>query len=823
MDCVADFKKRKYVLWNVSSKKTPMLKGGYGGGWNKITHDEAKQYWGQSQNWGMRTGRQENGDYIIGLDFDMWVKEGLTYVASQNTRDLFAKQQEINPDNIGVFESSTQLNRGVLVNIKKSKKLMKIMDELPLNIQRTNYCLEILNGFNMILPPSITPCKIDKKPVRPRKFMGENMIYDIEDNEDAMVSFIAEYIAGYRKDKGENKKKQYKSKKVSKAIGDYQEAIEDEPDEDYIKYVDLVNPFLNCLKDFRYTKYEDWWKIGTALKNSFGDAGLTPFIKFSKKICKDDEQQKGKYVEEDCKKYWATWGNREDYEGLNVNWIMSVAQKDNEDKFGELLLQYENKKEKYELNMKAKEFEKYVRKVLEPPVWLKKHRKTGEWEMVKHEEKGKSDIRHIFSELGFSREFIKLYTEEYDEKNYYDFMDFIPDIKFEEYDEKTKTKTFNSFKGFDNLNYNEPISPSDKKKYIDMFETHIKTMGNGDPNAILMIRNYFTNMIWDTLNKVNICLVVKGLQGSGKTSLYHQGEALIGARYSYSIENMNYIFGDKNPMLKDKIFINIDEMDKKAISIFMERFKKFITDTKMTIRDLYMSPYECANYIRFMITTNNDELFKVSGTDRRFYIINCSSDKIGNELWFNELYGYFKNPAYLKTILEYLKENFESQAYKEFSFEKHQKDCKTEFHLSVIGINKTTFAEFLEDMVINWDDEEMETLTPNQLKNKWIEFCNAAEYNPRSMTYEPIKTKLQIINRKFYTQNEERKRIWKLNKKQIYDWLVATKNWSGDFDYEGTKIEVCDMIDDEPEPEPEPEPKPEPKKKKKVIIKKKKK
>jgi hypothetical protein len=818
MDCVADFKKRKYVLWNVSSKKTPMLKGGFGGGWNKITHDEAKQYWGQSQNWGMRTGRQENGDYIIGLDFDMWVKEGLTYVASQNTRDLFAKQQEINPDNIGVFESSTQLNRGVLVNIKKSKKLMKIMDELPLNIQRTNYCLEILNGFNMILPPSITPCKIDKKPVRPRKFMGENMIYDIQDNEDAMVSFIAEYIAGYRKDKGENKKKQYKSKKVSKAIGDYQEAIDDEPDEDYIKYVDLVNPFLNCLKDFRYTKYEDWWKIGTALKNSFGDAGLTPFIKFSKKICKDDEQQKAEYVEEDCKKYWATWGNREDYEGLNVNWIMSVAQKDNEDKFGELLLQYQNKKEKYELKMKAKEFEKNVRKVLEPPVWLKKHRKTGEWEMVKHEEKGKSDIRHIFSELGFSREFIKLYTEEYDEKNYYDFMDFIPDIKFEEYDEKTKTKTFNSFKGFSNLNYDETISVEDKNKYINLFENHIKIMGNGDENAIVMIRNYMTNLIWDTLNKVNICLIISGLEGSGKTSLYQLIEALIGERYTYSIENLDYIFGDKNPMLRDKLFINIDEMDNKTINKFMERFKKFITDSKMTIRDLYMSPYECGNFIRFMITTNNPQLFKTSMSDRRFYMMLCSAEMIGNTKYFAEFYSSLQNPAYLKTILEHLKENFESQAYKEFSFEKHQKDCKTEFHLSNVGISRTTFAEFLEDMVINWDDEEMETLTPIELKNKWIDFCNAAEYNARSLTYDAIKSKLEIINRKFYTQNEERKRIWKLNKKQIYDWLITTKNWSGDFDYEGTKIEVCDMIEDEPEPEPEPQPQP---KKKKVIIKKK--
>ena len=151
MDCVAEFKKRKYVIWNVSTKKIPMLKDGIARNWNKITHKEAKLYWGQSKNWGMRTGRQENGDYIIGLDFDMWVKEGLTYVVSQNTRDLFAKQQEINPNNIGVFESSTQLNRGVLVNIKKSKKLMKMMDELPLNIQRTNFCLEILNGFNMIL------------------------------------------------------------------------------------------------------------------------------------------------------------------------------------------------------------------------------------------------------------------------------------------------------------------------------------------------------------------------------------------------------------------------------------------------------------------------------------------------------------------------------------------------------------------------------------------------------------------------------------------------------------------------------------------------
>ena len=95
--------------------------------------------------------------------------------------------------------------------------------------------------------------------------------------------------------------------------------------------------------------------------------------------------------------------------------------------------------------------------------------------------------------------------------------------------------------------------------------------------------------------------------------------------------------------------------------------------------------------------------------------------------------------------------------------------------------------------MINWNEDEMETLTPIQLKNKWIEFCVGGEYNARSMTYDTIKAKLEIINRKFYHQNKERKRIWKLNKEQIYDWLVLTKNWSGDFDYEGTKINVCDM------------------------------
>ena len=75
MDLINEFKKRRYVIWNVNENKLPIVGTG-DAGWSKISFDNVKQYWrNNTHNWGFRTGLQTNGDYIIGLDFDMWYKK----------------------------------------------------------------------------------------------------------------------------------------------------------------------------------------------------------------------------------------------------------------------------------------------------------------------------------------------------------------------------------------------------------------------------------------------------------------------------------------------------------------------------------------------------------------------------------------------------------------------------------------------------------------------------------------------------------------------------------------------------------------------------
>ena len=67
-----------YTIYNLTSSKEPYdsKKKQLLGCWNVMTADEFKEtidY--KCENWGIRTGRQENGKHIIVLDFDMWYKK----------------------------------------------------------------------------------------------------------------------------------------------------------------------------------------------------------------------------------------------------------------------------------------------------------------------------------------------------------------------------------------------------------------------------------------------------------------------------------------------------------------------------------------------------------------------------------------------------------------------------------------------------------------------------------------------------------------------------------------------------------------------------
>lgn len=669
----------KYLVYNVNQLKLPLLGSG-NDGWSKITFDNALKFHDyNSENWGIRTGIQPNDKYVIGLDFDMWYKVGGEYISSENTRKLFKEFERLNNNKEGLFSSSTELNRGCLVDITKSKKIQEI---IRINgkgkIEKKDYHLEVLTSFNMVLPPTSTKCKIRKTITDKRTFLGEKHFLEIEED-----SELEQFIFNYLDDatpKNKLTKGHMRNKEQKEVFFKFEES---DKKETYIKHSKSIIHFLNNINFDRVINYNEWYKIGYCLKNSYGEDGLELFKEFSKR---DFEG----YNENEIIKYWNSWSS-DKYPLLNSNYIISCLRYDNPEKFIYCLIKLEEEIQEELFEQLKIKFEENVRKVLEPSIWIKKNRKTKNWEMTTL-----GDILHCYSELKpFNEVFITAYAK-CDTKNYYDGIDFIPKIDL---DKEEGFKTFNLFDGFW-VNKIEKENVEKKQHYIDLFKKHIHYLSNENETTKNFLLQWIAHLLLNTHKKSTICLVIQGDEGSGKTSLFelirHMMQKKEKDKYCYmTARPEKTIFERFNDVLLNKILVNINEPDFNSFKGSFEEFKSMITDSQLSIESKGLPKISIGNHMSFMLTTNNEKLFTLSATDRRFYFIKTSDYLVGNQDYWNEYYDSFDDDCFFKYIMEYLKEVIDY----DFNFQKNQRENKNEFHKLLVEDSKNPFYEFLQNMI----------------------------------------------------------------------------------------------------------------------------
>jgi len=669
----------KYLVYNVNQLKLPLLGSG-NDGWSKITYDDTLKFHDyESENWGFRTGIQPNDKYVIGLDFDMWYKEGGEYISSENTRKLFKEFERLNNNKDGLFSSSTELNRGCLVDITKSKKIQEI---IKINgkgkIEKKDYHLEVLTSFNMVLPPTSTKCKIRKTITDKRTFLGEKHFLEIEED-----SELEQFVFNYLDDatpKNKLSKNQMRSKEQKEVFFKFEES---DKKETYIKHSKSIIHFLNNINFDRVINYNEWYKIGYCLKNSYGEDGLELFKEFSKR---DFEG----YNENEIIKYWNTWSS-DKYPLLNSNYIINCLRYDNPEKFIYCLTKLEGEIQQEIFDDLKIKFEENVRKVLEPSIWLKKNRQYKKWEIS-----DLSDITHCYSEIKpFSRDFIDAYNK-CNEKNYYDCIDFIPRLDFQENED---LKIFNLFDGFW-VNSIEKTNEDKKQKYINLFKKHIHYLSNEDETTKKFVTQWVAHLLLNTHKKSTICLVIQGEEGGGKTSLYEligkmmQNENL--DKYCYmTADPQNTIFDKFNDVLLNKLLVNINEPEYNDFKKNFDKFKCMITDKSLGIESKGQPKLSIQNHATYILTTNNEKLFSLSTTDRRFYFIKTSDYLIGNQDYWDDYYNCYEDECFFKYIMEYLKEVIDY----DFNFKKNQLENKTEFHKLLVEDSKNPFYEFLQNVI----------------------------------------------------------------------------------------------------------------------------
>lgn len=257
------------------------------------------------------------------------------------------------------------------------------------------------------------------------------------------------------------------------------------------------------------------------------------------------------------------------------------------------------------------------------------------------------NLKNAFNDLFFINDsgnkvkFMKLYDETQHKIKYSKF-NFEPNKKF-------KDDEYNLFKGFiyddDNNDY--------EQETVNIFLNHLKYICNNDEISYNYLVNWFSHIIQKPEQKTNVAVVFYSItEGIGKntiTDIY--GELLQG--YTSMFRDTNSLVDRFNGEMLGKLLCIGDEINARAEDIANE-LKNIITRQKEVIEFKNKDKFEVYDYKNYIFTTNNENVFKVSNSDRRYFFIECPEDKQTIE-YYEKLVDFKKSSKSLKQLFNYFK------------------------------------------------------------------------------------------------------------------------------------------------------------------------
>ena len=176
------------------------------------------------------------------------------------------------------------------------------------------------------------------------------------------------------------------------------------------------------------------------------------------------------------------------------------------------------------------------------------------------------------------------------------------------------------------------------------FLNHLKIMVNHDENALDYMKKWLAHIFQCPAELQGTAPVFIGEQGTGKGVLCDETlSRLCGSDKYYSTANPTQeCFSRFSTGLYQRVVVNIDETKAKESCANSEIMKRAITAPFYNHEEKGIKPIELKNCCRFIFTTNNQNPIKVESEDRRYFIVNTSSEKFADKEYFD---GYWLAPV----------------------------------------------------------------------------------------------------------------------------------------------------------------------------------
>ena len=171
------------------------------------------------------------------------------------------------------------------------------------------------------------------------------------------------------------------------------------------------------------------------------------------------------------------------------------------------------------------------------------------------------------------------------------------------------------------------------------------------------LKAWVAQLLQEPENKIGVAIIIQGLKGVGKSMFAACVGSLLGQHYA-EISNGYHLVGNFNSHLSKLLLLCVDEAlwvnDKKAEGVL----KNMITAPTSMYESKGVDAIPVDNFMRIIMTTNNDFAVPASGDERRYFIIKCADTYKGNHQYFHKLQEYMDNggrEALLEYFLNYIR------------------------------------------------------------------------------------------------------------------------------------------------------------------------
>jgi Family of unknown function (DUF5906) len=178
---------------------------------------------------------------------------------------------------------------------------------------------------------------------------------------------------------------------------------------------------------------------------------------------------------------------------------------------------------------------------------------------------------------------------------------------------------------------------------VGPFTNYIKSIicddHDGNYNYLVAL---ISQMFQEPWNKPGIAVIIRGDEGVGKSFFVEKlGELM--SPYYFKTSNPEYIFGDHNGQIKDKLILHSEEAFWAGSKKIESQLKDAIVGPTNQINEKFVPVYDVPNHIHWFLTGNPDWIVKASPNARRFFALHASDRKRVDTEYFGELNRWFNN------------------------------------------------------------------------------------------------------------------------------------------------------------------------------------